>query len=191
LKLNILEKKTNFHLWYIVRRMFDQEELETIAEQVDPIGITTAKTLGGHDETYRDSIIKWLPDCDDTEFKWIYKRIWKWARIANEDNWHFDITGWQDGLQHTYYPAEGGHYSWHTDIGGDGINHRKISGTVLLKDCIDGGRLQFKCGKDNADVVLEEGDAVFFPSWYLHRVTPVKKGERESLVSWISGPPYK
>ena len=191
MKIHSLSKKSNFHLWYIVRRMFDDEEIQTIQEQVKDIGITTAKTLGGHDKDYRDSILKWLPDCDDTEFKWIYKRIWKWAKIANEDNWNFEIQGWKDSLQHTYYPAEGGHYTWHTDIGGDGIDHRKISGTVLLKDCEDGGRLQFKSGKEDTDIVLDVGDAVFFPSWYLHRVTPVKQGERESLVSWISGQPYR
>ena len=190
MKVAIPEKKTSFELWYIVRKLFHRDDIDDLNKLIEPIGVTTATTVG-ETEGYRDSILKWLPDCDDTEFKWIYKRIWKWAKIANEDNWGFEIQGWKDTLQHTYYPTEGGHYTWHTDIGGDGIDHRKISGTVLLKDCEDGGRLQFKNGKENTDIVLDVGDAVFFPSWYLHRVTPVKQGERESLVSWISGQPFR
>jgi PKHD-type hydroxylase len=30
-----------------------------------------------------------------------------------------------------------------------------------------------------------------FPSYVLHRVKPVTKGTRNSLVAWISGPEFK
>ena len=190
LKVAIPEKKTNFELWYIVRKLFHRDDIDDLNNLIEPIGITTATTVG-ETEGYRDSVLKWLPDCDDTKYKWIYNRLWKWSKIANDDNWHFELGGWKDTLQYTYYPDKGGHYDWHTDIGGPGINHRKVSGTVLLKKPEEGGDLQFMCGRDAVTIDLEEGDAVFFPSWYLHRVTPVVKGERESLVSWISGQPYR
>ena len=32
---------------------------------------------------------------------------------------------------------------------------------------------------------------IFFPSFLMHRVTPVKQGTRYSLVSWFLGPPFK
>ena len=30
-----------------------------------------------------------------------------------------------------------------------------------------------------------------FPSYVLHEVTPVTKGERYSLVAWLTGKPFK
>ena len=34
----------------------------------------------------------------------------------------------------------------------------------------------------------EKGMIVCFPSYTLHEVTPVTKGERYSLVAWVHGP---
>ena len=36
-----------------------------------------------------------------------------------------------------------------------------------------------------------QGTLILFPSFILHEVTPVTKGERNSLVSWITGKPFK
>ncbi|MFT5169261.1 MAG: PKHD-type hydroxylase [Saprospiraceae bacterium] len=30
-----------------------------------------------------------------------------------------------------------------------------------------------------------------FPSFIIHRVTPITKGTRQSIVGWVSGPPYR
>ncbi len=38
---------------------------------------------------------------------------------------------------------------------------------------------------------LKQGQALFFASWLQHRVKPVTKGERQSLVMWFGGPPLK
>ncbi|HAT64777.1 MAG TPA: hypothetical protein DCS66_09265, partial [Flavobacteriaceae bacterium] len=35
---------------------------------------------------------------------------------------------------------------------------------------------------------LKQGEAIFFASWLQHRVKPVTKGERYSLVMWFGGP---
>ena len=37
----------------------------------------------------------------------------------------------------------------------------------------------------------ELGAAVIFPSFYLHRITPITKGTRKSFVLWVGGEPYK
>jgi PKHD-type hydroxylase len=38
---------------------------------------------------------------------------------------------------------------------------------------------------------LKQGQAIFFASFLRHKVAPVKKGVRKSLVMWFGGPPFK
>ena len=40
-------------------------------------------------------------------------------------------------------------------------------------------------------VKLKQGQAVFFASFIRHRVAPVTKGNRKSLVMWFGGTPFK
>ena len=37
----------------------------------------------------------------------------------------------------------------------------------------------------------KQGDLILFPSYTLHEVKPVTKGERNSLVAWVTGKPFK
>jgi PKHD-type hydroxylase len=39
--------------------------------------------------------------------------------------------------------------------------------------------------------IREKGSVLVFPSFIPHRVTPVTKGVRRSLVSWIEGPKFR
>ena len=68
---------------------------------------------------------------------------------------------------------------------------RKISMTLLLspKHEFEGGELEFMSKGKRAE--LKQGQAIFFASWLMHRVKPVTKGERKSLVMWFGGPPLK
>lgn len=175
--------------WYIVRDMFSDAEIARLLNQVDPLPSKDATTVA-KDDDYRASTIKWLPKFKSDEYGWVYKRIFHWIDIANEENWKFDIIGLQDDTQYTEY-YEGGKYDWHMDILGRCINHRKISLSCNLNSNFTGGEFQFKFGKDTTEIMLEKGDAVIFPSFFLHRITPVTDGVRKSLVQWISGKPYK
>ena len=84
---------------------------------------------------------------------------------------------------------------------------RKLSITVLLNDDYEGGEFQFKFanekmkGLDKVGRGLKTntltppmkgtGSVIVFPSYQLHRVKPVTKGTRYSLVGWACGPPFK
>ena len=70
---------------------------------------------------------------------------------------------------------------------------RKLSVSLLLSDPddYDGGDLQFKFGEEEQTAERERGMMTLFLSWSLHRVTPVTRGTRYSLVAWTSGPPFK
>jgi PKHD-type hydroxylase len=70
------------------------------------------------------------------------------------------------------------------------MSNRKLSCVVQLSDPSDyeGGELQMNSGAQIISVPREKGLVTFFSSFVLHRVTPVTKGVRKSLVAWISGP---
>jgi PKHD-type hydroxylase len=55
-----------------------------------------------------------------------------------------------------------------------------------------GGDFQLMVDSDTpVTVEQKKGRAWFFPSYTLHRVTPVTEGERKSLVLWIGGPAFR
>ena len=73
---------------------------------------------------------------------------------------------------------------------------RKISVSAILNDGYEGGELMFRFldQKSNVKEVTispELGDVVIFPSYLDHKVAPVTKGIRYSVVAWYGGPPFK
>ena len=175
-----------FENWYIVREFLSSEDYDSFKEVIDPIDFQDAKTVSDTPD-YRNTNIKWVP----WEMEWLYDKIWHWTNVANDDLWNFSIGGFKDNAQYGEYEAPDGKYDDHMDIMGNTINHRKISFSCSLNDDYTGGHLEFMVGKEPVIVELGPGDAVFFPSFYLHRVTPVLTGKRESIVQWISGDPYR
>ena len=109
--------------------------------------------------------------------------IYDTVKSYNATSFRFDIAGIFDNLQLLHYKT-GHHYDWHTDIGQGIYSNRKISVSILLDDKCDGGELVLKQGADRP-IYMEAGDMVMFPSYVLHKITPVTKGERWSLVTWI------
>jgi PKHD-type hydroxylase len=79
------------------------------------------------------------------------------------------------------------------DFGAGEISHRKLSLTVQLSDPAhyEGGVLQFMLNQKIVDAPKERGTVIVFPSFMMHRVTPVERGVRRSLVGWVSGHPYR
>jgi len=177
-----------FEKYYISDELFNKKEIKKIEKSVKNIEFSKSETVSeDKDDEYRVSNVKWIPFEND----WIYNKIWKQAMSANAELWGFDIIGFKDEAQYTQYTAPDGKYDFHLDINGAGINHRKISVICSLTDDYEGGCVEFKTGRDVHPVSLRAGQAIFFPSFYLHRVLPVTKGVRKSLVQWISGEPYK
>ena len=77
---------------------------------------------------------------------------------------------------------------------GDRHAPRKLSLSMLLSDPseFEGGEFQVKTDDDNVkQLETVKGRAWFFPSYTLHRVAPVTKGVRRSLVLWVGGPPFR
>jgi len=153
----------------------------------------------------RDSNIVWLTE------QWIYKEIQPYVHRANENaGWNFQWDR-SEPCQFTKY-NKGQYYDWHCDgwdkpyqrEAGDPSNGkvRKLSVTLSLSDKKDytGGELEFDFRNLDPDKprkpvkckeILSKGSLVVFPGFVWHRVCPVKKGTRHSLVMWSLGWPFK
>ena len=83
-------------------------------------------------------------------------------------------------------------FTWHIDRN-MGIATRKLSLSLQLSapEDYEGGDLELWFGGEPVKANRERGMITFFPSYVMHRVTPVTKGVRYSLVCWVSGPPFK
>ena len=125
------------------------------------------------------------------EFAWVDALICTAAVSANL-LYDFDLVGLVERPQLLRYksPSEG--YDWHLDIGTGDASTRKISISLALNDPneYEGGQLSFfMTGVQSVDI--PQGTAVAFPSFTPHKVEPVTKGERWSLVCWITGQPFR
>ena len=142
------------------------------------------------DTKTRTSHISWIPFSKMPE---MYKQIEKTMLQTNGNHFGFDGMRLTELAQYTEYP-EGGFYDWHVDNDVNCENEppvRKISMTCLLspENEFEGGDLELI--KPGQAVKLKQGQAAFFASFIRHRVAPVTKGVRRSLVMWFGGTPFK
>ena len=177
--------------YYSFDSAFSEQELEWISNLQKCYSFETASTIAGDTTEFRKSKIKWMHH--DGQSAWVYDRIRDLSIEANNAIWKFNLHSIIDSIQYTEYYEGGGHYGWHTDIGPGSINHRKISITIQLSDPneYEGGDLEMWSDGNFQTMPKQKGAAVLFPSFLLHRVTPVTKVTRKSLVLWVGGSPYK
>ena len=155
------------------------------------IGIESATMIAPH---IRQSQIVWFEPCEKT--KHIWDKIINAIADVNRSYFHYDLSACYEPAQLSLYVgSEQGHYDWHIDMS-EKTGHvpRKLSMTLLLSNLSDfkGGELQVKmAGDEPMNLEQAKGRAWFFPSFVLHRVAPVTKGVRRSLVLWVGGPPFR
>lgn len=123
--------------------------------------------------------------------RWIFDKLCLSTALANHEHFNYDILGITHELQLLHYRSDdgNGHYDWHADVGPGSSATRKISISVMLspEDEYEGGDLEVNDHGVLKRGVREQGAINMFPSYQLHRVTPVTKGERWALVIWING----
>ena len=187
--------KHNYAHW---ENFFSPEELEKILNlpewEEKEKGMIGNENAPATNETLRRTDVSWVEKTPETAFIW--NRLALVIAEINSRFFHFDITGLYENIQLGCYKGKDlGHYGWHVDttLGSYGVM-RKLSVALLLSDPseFEGGELQLKFETDEPVAVEQaKGRAWFFPSFMMHRVTPVTKGVRKSLVIWAGGPPFK
>ena len=148
------------------------------------------KPGGGLDTKKRITTISWIPFKEMPE---MYDQVNVFIQKANRNHFGFNNIQITENAQFTEYP-KGGFYDWHMDSDVN-MQHeppvRKISMTVLLspENQFEGGDLELMApGKR---VKLIQGQAIVFASFLNHRVAPITRGVRQSLVMWFGGEPFK
>ena len=142
------------------------------------------------DTKTRTSHISWIPFKKMTD---MYKDIERIMKTTNGNHFGFDGMQITELAQYTEYP-EGGFYDWHVDNDVNMAHEppvRKISMTLLLspESEFEGGDLELMA--EGKVAKLKQGHAIFFASFIRHRVKPVTRGRRQSLVMWFGGTPFK
>lgn len=190
-------EETDAQNYYYFLDGFNADELQRIEAGVALLPLTEATVAGGGVVETRRSNIKWIPQSED--WSWLYEKLSVYAWRANEALWHFDLESLPEQVQYTEYLAsDKGKYDWHQDIGPALMSLRKVSITVQLSAADDyvGGELEFFKGGQLFDANYfraprQAGCVVVFPSYMLHRITPVTSGVRKSFVIWSGGAHYK
>jgi len=170
----------------------------------EKIGVVGKPMLGEELKRTRNSNVSWLNE------RWIYDLINPFFVTANKNaDWNFEFD-YFESCQFTKY-NKGQHYTWHADGFPDAYDNpndlnyhdkiRKLSGVLFLSHPKEykGGELLFDLrnkedGKDNIKSTKEfcvKGTIVIFPSFIWHKVTPVTKGKRHTLVIWALGKKFK
>tara|TARA_B100001027_G_C16254581_1_gene326229 strand:+ start:328 stop:978 length:651 start_codon:yes stop_codon:yes gene_type:complete len=147
----------------------------------------------------------------------LHHTMWSHMNVANYHmGLRYKITA-AEAFQFTRYDGnEKQHYNWHSDgqsdhyaarnfVFGEAENLsqtdqpdlvgtcRKISASLILNDDFEGGEFEVRYFEDTdvqvRTIPASAGDMLIFPSWMEHRIKPVTKGTRYSVVIWYAGPP--
>ena len=208
---NPIERAAITYPWSYWDGAFNPEELDKVCKYFTEQGVERGTTVGKRDsitgevlqepnENVRISDVKFYNfDPINENTLWIFQRINYVVDSLNNQFFNYDLNGY-DAFQYTEYQAhEGGKYDFHMDtIMGKNkpanmLETRKLSVTLVLNDDFEGGEFYMNNGqeKDAELIPTGKGRLILFPSFLIHRVAPVTKGVRKSLVVWVNGPKFR
>ena len=187
-------RKTAYEPFITWREAFDARQVSDIINMCEKLPASdgiVGGLKGDVNTQIRVSKTAWLDNSEPHQ--WIYEKMAFLARSINSDFYRFNLYGFVEDMQYTIYTGdEESHYTWHIDAGKNTDCARKLSLVLQLSDPeeYEGGDLEILNGPEPLTVDKEKGMLAAFPSYVLHRVTPVTKGIRRSLVVWVAGPDF-
>lgn len=188
---------------YVYRdNFFTEDELQAIEQYCASKGTDSAEVVSRsgvaiNADNMRRSDVKMHGV--DQENKWIFDKLIDCAETINNQYYGYDLLGF-DYFQYTEYNGPGSEYGYHMDmIMGERVPPgmeipRKLSFSLILSHPNDyvGGEFEFIVnGVDTITVPQPRGRLLAFPSYIIHRVSPLTDGHRKSLVFWAIGPKFK
>jgi PKHD-type hydroxylase len=178
--------------------VFTEEQLNEIENYCKAFDKQTASA---EDITLRKSKIAWFHKHEHPKLHHFFNTLNLIIEQVNEDYFNYDLNGYSSIQYTTYDEEENGQYAYHMDMftGSDLsdviLKHyeiRKLSMSLILSDSssYEGGEFMMKLGDDEFEVEQKRGRIIFFSSFFLHKVQPVTKGIRKSIVTWVEGPKF-
>jgi PKHD-type hydroxylase len=178
--------------------IFTNDELSIIEHNLNLMELRDAPLGNGNiKDNVRKSEIDFLSINDQN--KWVFDKFYQAVNKINTNTYRFDLTGFEY-MQYTVYKDNLSHYDWHIDTLVDGILEdnkltRKLSISFILSDQdeYEGGDFEIlsKNFNEPIEIVQKRNRLIAFPSFFWHKVSPVTKGTRRSLVFWVLGPKFK
>jgi PKHD-type hydroxylase len=181
--------------------LFPPEQLNKIIEWCETRELVDAKVISNAanvtDHSTRQNKVAFHSASHENQ--WLFEQLARAGEFMNQNYFQFDLIGF-DHFQYTVYDQQGSKYDWHADLitgderPADMPLTRKLSCSLILSDPDEytGGEFEINTGaKSTIKLVQEKGRILAFPSYTLHRVTPIITGVRKSLVFWINGYKFK
>lgn len=192
----------NYCYW---RDAFNKDEMQRLEKYLNTLKLKKGTTFDEKGEKttktkVRKSKVNFIKV--NSETAWIFEKINFVISNLNDNFFNFDLNGY-DSLQYTVYNAsEKGEYGFHmdtcmgSDVPKEMYETRKLSLTFLLNEPnvdFEGGEFQMNLGQEEkaTTINMKKGDMILFPSFMIHRVKPVTKGIRKSIVAWVTGPKFR
>lgn len=181
---------------------FTEDQLQKLESYCENLDLEKATVVGKNDinSTPRVRKSKRAFLVPNHETRWIFDQFSTVISTLNNDFYQFDLIGF-DQIQYTVYDKKGDNYNYHMDLilGRENMllnryHMRKLSVILFLqnKNEFEGGEFELYGGEKNIfEIEQTRGRIVIFPSYIIHRVKPIKKGTRKSLVIWVEGPHFK
>lgn len=175
--------------------LFTPSQLLALERHCDTLPLEPAELTGGGSRGIRTTQVAWVYRNEQTED--LYLRMEAIVLRLNAELFHFELTGLTTIQYAVYRQQEGGYFDWHNDYGryrGDpGQEPRKITMSLQLSDShsYDGCDLEVRAAHPLDVAPRERGALMAFRAYALHRVTPITRGVRKSLVIWAAGPEFR
>ena len=190
--LSFLRPRQNSPLNVIWREgLFTGESCQQIVAYCERLALQPADMTGPQLASARQSIIARVPQ--QAESAALFTLVREQVQKINDEHFGFELVGFGEHMQYAKYVQGRGHYDWHIDAGPGPTSLRKLAVIVQLSDETEyeGGDVEFQGPGPVTRLPRKQGTFAVFSTFLLHRVTPVTRGERKSLVAWITGPPFR
>ena len=177
------------------RGLFTPAQLDALERHCDSLPLESARLTGQTHDDIRNTQVAWVHR--DEEAEDLYLRMEAVVLRLNSDLFHFDLSGLNSMQYAVYRQEEAGYFDWHNDYGryrGDpGQEPRKITMSLQLSDgaSYEGCDLEVRAAHPVDVAPRERGTLFAFRANALHRVTPIIRGVRKSLVIWATGPEFR
>ena len=173
-------------------------DIESYCETFDTKKGTTFDPDGG----VRKSKVSWFSKVEHPKLHHLFNTLNVVIEKINDDYYNYDLNGYSTIQYTTYNGDEQGQYGYHIDMhtGSDMEElqlkygeSRKLSISLILSDSqsYEGGQFTMKVDESEFEVEQKRGRILFFPSFILHKVHPVTRGFRKSIVAWVEGPKFR
>jgi PKHD-type hydroxylase len=190
--------RDNVHHWITWKGAFTPDQVKRAIDLLEKLPKSHGTTFeSGSSEPsgkVRRSQVAWQRPTPESA--WLFDKLAYIVSDMNAKFFRLDLEGFFEPFQYTVYQAspdgKPAHYTWHMDRGAN-ITPRKLSLVVQLSAPEDytGGDLELFYSDPVTVVPRALGDISAFPSYVMHRVTPVTAGLRRSLVVWVGGPGFR